>query len=210
MQFLWCRIVILRLRCPQQFEFRQSSTVLSDLRRALPPVRSRCGRFFSEEIPCGGSHRLRSLHPMKKSKKKPYSERTDREKLETNWGKTLKLMEREEYSMAIVRAATCAEIATNIVIRTELTVIRCPTRATVGGAGRLAADGKSPAINLRRTEYPPLVPLLGGDRGGQTRRQSAVATRNVGRRRQPRLGIGVNRAGCPTIRRKDSGVQPGR
>lgn len=54
------------------------------------------------------------------TKKPPFSERTDREKLETNWGKTMKLMDRREYSGAIVRAATCAEIAINIVIRQEL------------------------------------------------------------------------------------------
>jgi hypothetical protein len=52
--------------------------------------------------------------------KKTYSKRTDTEKLESNWTKTLGLFERAEYSMAIIRAGTCAEIAANILIRSEL------------------------------------------------------------------------------------------
>ena len=55
-----------------------------------------------------------------KTPRKPYSQRSDTEKLESNWTKTLGLFEREEYSMAIIRAGTCAEIAANIVIRSEL------------------------------------------------------------------------------------------
>ena len=55
-----------------------------------------------------------------KIRKKPYSQRSDTEKLESNWTKTLGLFDRGEYSMAIVRAGTCAEIAANIVIRSEL------------------------------------------------------------------------------------------
>jgi hypothetical protein len=51
---------------------------------------------------------------------KPYSQRSDTEKLESNWRKTLGLFERDEHSMAIIRAGTCAEIAANIVIRSEL------------------------------------------------------------------------------------------
>lgn len=55
-----------------------------------------------------------------KAKKKPYSQRTDTEKLESNWRKALGLLQRSEFSMAIVRAGTCAEIAANIVVRAEL------------------------------------------------------------------------------------------
>lgn len=56
---------------------------------------------------------------MKKTKR-PYAKRSDTKKLESNWTKTLGLFERREYSMAIIRAGTCAEIAANIVIRSEL------------------------------------------------------------------------------------------
>lgn len=54
------------------------------------------------------------------SKRKPYNDRNDIERLETNWERTCSLMKARQFSMAIVRSATCAEIATNIVIRAEL------------------------------------------------------------------------------------------
>jgi hypothetical protein len=57
---------------------------------------------------------------VKKKAKKPYSQRRDTEKLDSNWTKTLGLFERAEYSMAVIRASTCVEIAANIVIRSEL------------------------------------------------------------------------------------------
>lgn len=47
-------------------------------------------------------------------------ERTDPEKVWANWNKTLGLFERDEYSVAIVRAAVTLEVAANIVIRAEL------------------------------------------------------------------------------------------
>jgi hypothetical protein len=46
-------------------------------------------------------------------KKKPYSERTDLEKIKSQWKKTTGFLERGEWSSAIVRAATAAEIAAN-------------------------------------------------------------------------------------------------
>jgi len=52
--------------------------------------------------------------------KKPYSKRTDLEKLETNWTKTIGLFNRGEFSVSIVRAATTVELAANYVIRKEL------------------------------------------------------------------------------------------
>jgi hypothetical protein len=47
-------------------------------------------------------------------------ERTDAESVWANWNKTLGLLERDEYSVAIVRAAVSVELAANIVIRAEL------------------------------------------------------------------------------------------
>src|ERR1017187_4518420 len=55
-----------------------------------------------------------------KHKRKPYIKRSDPQKLKTNWERTLSLMQSRHFSSAVVRAATCAEIATNIVIRREL------------------------------------------------------------------------------------------
>lgn len=52
--------------------------------------------------------------------KKPYAQRTDIEKIISNWTKTLGLLERGEYSVSVVRAAVSLELATNFVIRQEL------------------------------------------------------------------------------------------
>ena len=51
--------------------------------------------------------------------KKTYEERTDLEKLQSQWHKLSGLHTREEWSAAIVRAATAAEIAANFAIRAE-------------------------------------------------------------------------------------------
>jgi len=52
--------------------------------------------------------------------RKPYSERTDIERLQSSWKKLSGLMQRNEWSAAITRAATAAEIAANIAVRHEL------------------------------------------------------------------------------------------
>lgn len=51
---------------------------------------------------------------------KPYDERTDVEKIQSNWTKTCGLFLRGEHSMAVIRAATTVELATNLVVREEL------------------------------------------------------------------------------------------
>lgn len=56
------------------------------------------------------------------SERKPYQERTDLERLQSQWRKLRGLYSRGEWSSAIVRAATAAEIAANFVIRKELVV----------------------------------------------------------------------------------------
>jgi hypothetical protein len=53
-------------------------------------------------------------------KNTPYSDRSDIEKIYTNWKKVAGLYSRGEWSSAIVRAATAAEIAANLVVREEL------------------------------------------------------------------------------------------
>lgn len=59
----------------------------------------------------GNAHRKKST--------KPYNERTDLEKLQSQWTKLSGLQLRDEPSAAIVRCATSAEIAANYAIRTE-------------------------------------------------------------------------------------------
>jgi len=53
------------------------------------------------------------------SARKPYEERSDLEKIQSQWNKLSGLHSREEWSAAIVRAATAAEIAANFAIRKE-------------------------------------------------------------------------------------------
>jgi hypothetical protein len=55
----------------------------------------------------------------RKSSKRPYNERTDLEKLQSQWTKLSGLHGRDEPSAAIVRCATAAEIAANYAVRTE-------------------------------------------------------------------------------------------
>lgn len=50
---------------------------------------------------------------------KPYKERTDLEKIQSQWNKLTGLHTREEWSAVIVRAATAAELAANFAIRKE-------------------------------------------------------------------------------------------
>jgi hypothetical protein len=52
-------------------------------------------------------------------KRKPYQERTDLEKIQSQWHKLTGLHTREEWSAAVVRAATAAELAANFAIRQE-------------------------------------------------------------------------------------------
>ncbi len=55
----------------------------------------------------------------RKASKKPYNERTDLEKLQSQWTKLSGLHARDEPSAAIVRCATAAEIAANYAVRSE-------------------------------------------------------------------------------------------
>jgi hypothetical protein len=51
--------------------------------------------------------------------RKPYEERTELEKIQSQWKKLSGLHTREEWSAAIIRAATAAELAANFAIRKE-------------------------------------------------------------------------------------------
>ena len=51
--------------------------------------------------------------------KPKYEERTDLEKIQSQWHKLTGLHTREEWSAAVVRAATAAELAANFAIRQE-------------------------------------------------------------------------------------------
>lgn len=51
--------------------------------------------------------------------KKPYEKRSELEKIQSQWHKLTGLHGREEWSAAVVRAATAAELAANFAIRKE-------------------------------------------------------------------------------------------
>jgi len=53
--------------------------------------------------------------------KKRYQVRNDLEKIQSQWNKLTGLHTREEFSSAVVRAATAAEIAANFAVRSEFT-----------------------------------------------------------------------------------------
>ena len=53
-------------------------------------------------------------------KKKPYSKVSDDEKVSRNWNKALGLYKRGEWSVAVLRCATCLELTVNFAIRQEL------------------------------------------------------------------------------------------
>ena len=53
--------------------------------------------------------------------KKKYEQRSDVEKIQSQWHKLTGLHSREEWSAAVVRAATAAEIAANFAVRQEFT-----------------------------------------------------------------------------------------
>jgi len=55
---------------------------------------------------------------------KPYAEKSDSEKVTANWRKTLGLFKRGEFSVSIIRAATAAELMTNLAVRHELVTSR--------------------------------------------------------------------------------------
>lgn len=55
--------------------------------------------------------------------RKPYNDRSDIEKLQSQWWKLSGLHSREEWSAAVIRAATAAEIAANMAIRKEFQTI---------------------------------------------------------------------------------------
>ena len=59
-----------------------------------------------------------------RQRNKPKAERTDSEKVTANWRKTLGLFERGEFSVSIIRAATAAELMTNLAVRHELVTTR--------------------------------------------------------------------------------------
>lgn len=108
----------------------------------------------------------------------PYEERTDEQRLKSNWMKARGQFDREDWSACIVRGATSAEIAANIYIRQFLLVDYKLSRKFVDALllGANGLDGKfkrliKPAAECLGNwkELRPLqkkIELLNGHRNG--------------------------------------------
>jgi hypothetical protein len=93
--------------------------------------------------------------------KKPYEQRTDLEKCQSQWWKLQGLHSREEWSAAIVRAATAAEIAANYAIRAEF---KKQSRLPAAFVDTLLRSANGLAGKIDRL----LVPLTRGTEKAQT------------------------------------------
>jgi hypothetical protein len=87
---------------------------------------------------------------------KPYDQRSDLEKIQSQWTKLSGLLQRHDWSAAVVRAATATEIAVNLAIRREFAGRGNFSAAFVDGLLKWA---NGVAGKLDRL----LLPLLAGD-----------------------------------------------
>jgi hypothetical protein len=94
--------------------------------------------------------------PAKKKKRKPYDERTDLERIQSQWVKLTGLHDRTDYSAAVVRAATATEIAVTLALRREFAERSQLEAAFINGLFRWANGLNGKVERL-------LVPLLRGD-----------------------------------------------
>jgi len=103
------------------------------------------------------------------SARKPYEERTDLEKIQSQWHKLAGLHTREEWSAAIVRAGTAAELAANFAIRREFEAQSKFDSTFVDSLLRWA-NGLSGKLNRL------LLPLSAADRGKHKKMKALIAT----------------------------------
>jgi hypothetical protein len=87
--------------------------------------------------------------------KTPYNERSDLDKIKSQWHKLTGLHSREEWSEAVVRAATAAEIAANYAIRAEFAKVSSLTPEFVDSLLKWANGLRGKMLNL-------LIPLVTG------------------------------------------------
>lgn len=109
-------------------------------------------------------------------KRKPYEERTDLEKVQSQWKKVTGLHNREEWSAAIVRAATAAEIAANFAIRQEFES-RSKFKMKFIDSLLLWANGLAGKINQL------LIPLSVGEKQHATIKKLRAKSEHINRKR---------------------------
>jgi hypothetical protein len=109
------------------------------------------------------------------SPKKPYKDRSDLEKVQSQWHKGTGLHGREESSAAIVRAATAAELAANFAIRREF---KSRSRFDKGVVNKFlkSANGLSGKIDRL------LIPLTAGDKLGAIKKLKPLSEQISGMR----------------------------
>ena len=112
----------------------------------------------------------------KQSQKKPYSEQSDAEKVISNWRKTRGLFKRGEFSVAILRAATTAELMTNLAIRHELVQSKSLPMAFVDHLLVWANGISGKFHNL-------LLPVLEGAANYQSTKELSAAMKKVNEER---------------------------
>jgi len=113
--------------------------------------------------PSGTAEGVRSVAAVR-----PFSKRSDLERVGSNWHKTLRIFARGEYSLAILRAATTLELALTLVIRRELQLERSLPQRFVDGLLKWAngIDGKLKRLYLPilegSTNYSRVCALVKG------------------------------------------------
>jgi uncharacterized membrane protein len=109
---------------------------------------------------------------MMKPKKLPYDERPDFQKVKAQWHKLTGLHGREEWSEAVVRAATAAEIAANFAIRQEFALSSNFDAPFVDGLLKWA-NGLSGKLDHL------LIPLIGARMSDEQRSHMRSLARSV-------------------------------
>lgn len=95
------------------------------------------------------------MSALKKIKLPPYADRTDLQKIKSQWRKLTGLHGRDEPSAAIVRAATAVELSVNLAIRAEFEAQSELSAATINAMMRRANGLRNKMQNL-------LTPLVAG------------------------------------------------
>ena len=124
---------------------------------------------------------MKQLKPKPKAKRKPYGERDALEKVTSQWHKLSGLHTREEWSAAVVRAVTAAELAASLVVREEFAE-RSTFKASVVDdflVGANGIDGKvsrliAPLLAHRPDDLKLIRKLFGGMNEANKKRNMIV------------------------------------
>lgn len=127
----------------------------------------------------GGSIRSQDLQLNRMTtldKRKPYNNRSDLEKIQSQWVKLTGLHDRTDWSAAVVRAATASEIAVNYAIRREFAA-RSKLAAPFVDSLLKWANGLTGKLDKL------LLPLLRGDKNLKTIKGLCKIARDINEKR---------------------------